>query len=695
MNNIYRLSKPPRPTPADPHSQIKWMFYQVYSEQTDKTGKNAIYAMGKYIEFVSETDSYYGELAQDKRFFLEKYWEIDALVRFNRWLRQQHLASKSKYSLYKSVRAVLNMAYSLSVINEVIYNEPFDKGERETETNTAFEADVEIKISTAIDKWIYLSVRVLNGYTKTNNGIQTRAGKNKYKGGLSIGGVVYSTAKELAVAYNLKPSVVQRRLASGYSIEEAVKPEAKSNKDAGIAKSITVENVEYTSITKAESAYNISGVRHKLRKGYSVEEAFDLRPRYAKAGSIESALWLFEEEYDCNPQKMLEHVRSDIRNSQFKINDLLNYFNRWGVWYGVTRDLVMPLVIKLISLTGLNLESVKSLTLDSYQESHPLTGQPVISYLKARSASESRSIDRELHIPTLEVEECFIESKIQEDIHSLIHLAVELTKPIRHLADDKIKDKLFIFEHSVTEKGGSGKICSLDNQNLVTGWLNSFPKKNKLFDSEGKQIIFNTLKFRPTLASKMVNQGADIFQVCVALGHESITTTARYLSEHRLQPKFNEKMSKAIEGISKRSIEQKNIVAPTDANQSNLEPIKTLSGCSCKDPYRPSSKVKEATNYKEGSLCKYWNMCLLCDSSFVTESGLPKLINYQLELQESLDKKIPSVLPRKELVESTIALIDGILQPDEIFPESAIANAHVLASELDDLEIDQLVYQGF
>lgn len=695
MNNIYRLSRPPRPTFYDPHAQIKWMFYQVYSEQTVKSGKNATYAMGKYIKFISETDSYYNELAQDKRFFLSKYWEIDALVRFNRWLRQQQLASKTKYSLYKSVRSVLNMAYSLSVINEVIYNEPFDKGERETETNTAFETDVDLKISAAIDKWIYLSIRVLNGYTKTNNGIQTLAGKYKYKGGLSVGGIVYRSAKELAVAHNLKPSLVQNRLASGYSIEEAVKPNAKSNYDSGIAKSIIVENIEYPSVSKAEKAYKISGARHKLLKGYSVEEAFNLRPRYAKAGSIESALWLFEEKYDCNPRTMLEHVKSDINNSPFKVNDLLDYFNQWGVWYGVTRDLVMPLVIKLISLTGLNLESVKSLTLDSYQESHPLTGQPVISYLKARSASKSRTIDRELHIPTLEVEEFFIEGKIQEDIHSLIHLVIELTKTIRHLADDEIKGKLFIFENTSTEKRESGKICSLDNQILVTGWLNSFPKKNKLFDMEGKTIIFNTLKFRPTLVSKMINQGADIFQVSVVLGHGSIITTARYLSEHRLQPKFNEKMSKAIDSISKRSIEQKSTTPYTDVNQSNLEPIKTLSGCSCKDPYSPSSKVKEATNYKEGSLCKYWNMCLLCDSSFITESGLPKLINYQLELQESLDKNSPSVLPRKKLVESTIALIDGILQPDEIFSESVIANAHVLACELDNLEIDQLVYQGF
>lgn len=693
MSNIYRLNRPPHPTPAEPYIQIHWVFYQVYSEMKLKASKSVIYAQGKYLEFLTDEACCYEELKRDKRFFLEKYWQLDALIRFNRWLRQQPLASKTKYQVYKSVRLVMNTAYSLSVIDNVIYNEPFDKGIRETETNTAFDADVETKISLALDKWIYLAVRVLNGYSKTGEGIPTRDGRGKYKDKLSLDGVDYSTAVELATAYGLKAAIVQRRLNSGYSIEEAVKAKPKPIVESGISKEIVVEGITYPSIAKAEKAYNLTGVSQKLKKGYSIEEAFNIRPRFSKAGSIEHGLWLFENQFDCDPEAMLLHVRNDINNSPFKMGDLSKYFLQWGVWYGITRDLVMPLAVKLIALTGLNLESVKSLTLSSYQEEHPLTGQPVITYRKSRSESNARTIDRELHIPTLEIEEYFVENKIQNDIHALIQLTIELTKPLRDLADDEIKDKLFIFEHSMAEKKGQGDIHSLDNQHLVTGWINSFPKKNGLVDQNNESIIFNTTKFRPTIASNMVNQGADIFQVSVVLGHRNISTTARYLSEHRLTPEFNKKMSKAIEGISKRSIEHQSKEKP-NRNLIGFEPIKTLSGCSCKDPYNPSDTIKQSTNYQEGSLCKYWNMCLLCDSSIVTESGLPKLINYKLELEESLAKNKPQIQSRKELVASTIELIEAVLQPDEIFPEAAINNAYVLASELDDIEIDQLVYQG-
>jgi len=493
----------------------------------------------------------------------------------------------------------------------------------------------------------------------------------------------------------LPPSTVQQRLDKGWSPEKAVSFQGGSRSSkSGKSQPVTVEGEPYTSIAKVEKAYGVKNLRHKLAKGYSIEEALGIRPRYSVSGSFEHALWMFENQFECNPEAMLIHVSQNINNMKIRVGDLKVYFMRLGVWIGITRDLVMPLVMKLIYLTGLNLESVKSLTLDSYQESHPLTGQPVITYMKKRSESGMRTIDRELHIPTLEVEEHFLESNIRQEIDGLIKLVVELTEPLRQYSSNDIKNKLFIFELSKAEKKGTGEIHSIDNQILVTGWLNSFPKKNGLVDDKGKPYQFNSTKFRPSIASRMIKQGADIYQVGVVLGHKSISTTARYIDEHRLAPEFNEQLSKAIDGIAKRSIEYKQDNKRAVSTSTNLEPIKTLSGCSCKNPYNPSENVRTATSYQEGSLCKYWNMCLLCDSSFVTESALPKLVNYKLELEEVLGKNSPHIQQKKELVQSTIELISGILQPDEIFPKEVINNAIILASELDDLEIDQLVYQG-
>ncbi len=48
----------------------------------------------------------------------------------------------------------------------------------------------------------------------------------------------------------------------------------------------------------------------------------------------------------------------------------------------------MPLVVKLISETGLNVESVFSLKRDCLKEAHPLNGLPYIEYEKVRSGGE-------------------------------------------------------------------------------------------------------------------------------------------------------------------------------------------------------------------------------------------------------------------------------------------------------------------
>ncbi len=53
----------------------------------------------------------------------------------------------------------------------------------------------------------------------------------------------------------------------------------------------------------------------------------------------------------------------------------------------------MPLLVELMSETGLNMESALSLKRDCFNEAHPLTGLPFLEYEKPRSGGE-----KELHV---------------------------------------------------------------------------------------------------------------------------------------------------------------------------------------------------------------------------------------------------------------------------------------------------------
>ena len=115
----------------------------------------------------------------------------------------------------------------------------------------------------------------------------------------------------------------------------------------------------------------------------------------------------------------------------------------------------------------------------------------------------------------------------------------------------------------------------------------------------------------------------------------------------------------------------------------------------CKNPYLPSSRVRKLTGHVKGTLCKYWNMCLLCDQALVTEQGLPKIIAYKWKLEECLVDHKANMQGRKLLYEEIIAVIDSLITPGEYFPEEVISKAEYLASELDYEALDHLVYQGF
>jgi len=964
----HRINKPPKPTLTDPLAAVMWVFFQLEREKSEGTAPNFRHARSTYIRYLAETNSYYIELEQNPRFYLDKYWEPDALIRFTKWLSsQKSFTSKTRYSLYKTVRQAMDWAYALGLITDIVYHPPMFKGVSETKERAAYNDQEQEVINAALARWISLGISIVNGYSPTGLGIPRNeisqnislnidgksysvlaakkafhvsetvirnrlrknwshreavgldqhpdsihpitVGNKTYKSRadaarahgvlpervtsrlakgwtieealgivsretssrpVTINGIYYESISKAAKAYSLNHSVLSNRLYSGWTPEEAVgtkhrrgalqkilirgvtyksataaakaynqnkktfcnrlsngwthaqaasiepppprsytspaqkglevkgvyfktiaaaakfysfdnnliyqrlkagwTPEQaleleqrhleESNEVIPIEKvkskvsfipkeisvgdeiypsikaaakahglqyktvvqrrllnwtidetfelttrertdctKIIVEGVEYPSLSSVERAYGVhqASISNRLGKGWTPEQAVGIVPRYVKVCDDRFALWDFENTFKSNARAMLESYASKIVTC-YPQKRLLKLFKKWGVWPYIDRRLIMPLATELAMLTGLNPEAIRDLELDSYMIAHPLTEQPCIQYVKDRGANSTSSRNKALHIPLLEMEEYYPDESIIEKIDTLITLVKSLTSIIRPHSPKEIANRLFIFhDHGQRVPKDEFRIVPINWHSKGGTWRSIFAREEGLYDRFGKNFNFNVARCRPTLATNMVLAGVDIFQVQIALGHKSILTTGAYLDDLQVRPKFNATLSDALQQIAKRS---KNILPK---KKEHLEESKyllegfheTLSGCGCKNPYSPSKNIRESTNFKEGAPCKHWNMCLLCDNSIITPNSLPKLISYRDKVQDALKTDSPTVGRRTELYKDTVKLINGILEPDEIFPSNILNNAHKLAAELDDVMLDQLVYQGF
>ncbi|MFG6464012.1 hypothetical protein ACG04Q_20740 [Roseateles sp. DXS20W] len=604
----------------------------------------------------------------------------------------------------------MDVAYSMSLIDANVYHSPMHKGVRETDSRASYTEDQQEAITAALSKWTNVARSVVNGYTRTGEGIPYR--KKNTLASVELDGVEYEPS-ELARRYGVPRGKLQSRLKAGWSTSEALGLTPRKRASSGVATQLVIEGASYPSVNEAARAYGVDAgvVALRLRKGLTPEQAVGIAPMYVHQSDERALLWSFENEYGCDARAMLEDFRRRDLNTVATDTRLRRLFCRWGVWPYVDDRLVMPLAAEFCLLTGLNVESLKKLDVDCYQAEHALTGKAVITFQKKRASSHTRSEEQSLHLDlldvelakddNLEVEEKFIEEGSVVRVERLFRLILAITAPIREYAPSELQQRLFIFEDvEASRTVGKTVIVGIDPKGKAATWYGRFANEEGLKKSFGDNFKFNLARCRPTLVTNMVLAGADIFQVQAAISHANIGTTAIYLDEHRLQPVFNSIVSGALEGITRRSIEYqagKKGAAGAGAIRNVADPDafhETLSGCGCYDPYSPSEMVRKVTRHKEGGVCRHWNMCLFCDQAVVTENSLPKIIVYRRRVSAVLEQGSPSIEPRRKLLEDVVKLIDRVLEENAVFPADVLAEAKIKAVQLDDILVDQLIYQG-
>jgi hypothetical protein len=110
---------------------------------------------------------------------------------------------------------------------------------------------------------------------------------------------------------------------------------------------------------------------------------------------IDNLSWYFENQMECKalagtPENKVEHsMFFQSATNRFKeLGGLPGIYRKWGVASLINADIIMPLAAKLVVETGLNPESLCSLTVDCFQENHALSGVPYIQFYKLRSGGE-------------------------------------------------------------------------------------------------------------------------------------------------------------------------------------------------------------------------------------------------------------------------------------------------------------------
>lgn len=439
--------------------------------------------------------------------------------------------------------------------------------------------------------------------------------------------------------------------------------------------------------------HGIRGSEKKLGKGWS---CWVRTPNGdGIVHSDDNLRWYFENVMECIPlggtQENRKKHKSFFTHAGIMHGGLHKLYRKWGISCLIDQDVIMPLLVKLISETGLNVESLLSLKRDCFKETHPLTELPYLEYTKPRSGGE-----KELHIILYDKAEdgqfMALRQRQSQTISKTIKTILELTEPLAKLASEENRNYLFLYQSNSAKS--FGKVQPI-NSNVAIKWTQRIGKEYDLRGSNGKSFVFALSRFRPTKFTEMVMQGYDIFDIMAVAGHKSITTTLAYIDRAKSATDFHRRIQRELTIIkdNKRAYERKPLPIATIAAAKPGDFIFKAPVCHCKNPYSPPDVVKTSKSYHEGDACTFWNMCLQCENVLITEINLPKLFAYRNEIRRALSNV--NEIPRQgELYKKMLMILDEILSPGVLFPREKLEWAAELAGDVAFEVLDTFIHQA-
>lgn len=366
---------------------------------------------------------------------------------------------------------------------------------------------------------------------------------------------------------------------------------------------------------------------------------------------------------------------------------LHNLYRKWGVTAFIDENIVMPIVVNLVYLTGLNPSSLLKLKIDCLKDEHPLTGMPYILFEKERSGGEN-----ELHLPLLDNRiEQSLKRKQSIRVKKAIETQLALTKSVRDLIPSSCdeKNRLFIYQSTGPRTHGQVKVLS---DKTSSHWCQTMIVKHGLHSDSGEPLIFNLVRFRSTKLTEMALEGRDFFEIQQVARHKSIATTLKYINTNRLDIEARKTITEALERIHSNRMEDQE---KATIQSKQVQPIHLFKGIlsDCKNTFDPPDRIKKSVGYVPGQACTNFNMCLFCKNVIVMREHLPVLTTYRGQLISSLSNNIQN-LPHANLYNMTLEVLNDLLDPDHGEFSCEDLEWAIEMSETIDIVIDPLVYQG-
>jgi len=385
--------------------------------------------------------------------------------------------------------------------------------------------------------------------------------------------------------------------------------------------------------------------------------------------SLDNARWIFENKLNFqvigpgSADKGDEYQKCFLRILSYVGLGLVETYESWGIIYHLTPRHMAAYITRLAQITGLNADSLKTLDLDDFVESHALTQKPYLRYWKERSDGE-----KQLHLDLIEADLTWLTINQSREVKAIFAEVEFLTRNIRLRADAVMRNRLFIFDSRHWSE--QGQIKSFESATTINWVMNQFARDHQLKGEDGEDINISASRLRPSLVAELVEQGVSLREIQVMLGHKSLSTTIQYLDRMEFSKTARDILESALAKIHKEAVAAdhsektatENVASPEGANA----PVAINTGLiKCRNVYDPPEDIKKLASYKKGNACSLLNKCLSCSNSIINVAHLPELFAMRREYQDMLATSDIAQTPYGTILLENVEVLDSILTPSE------------------------------
>jgi hypothetical protein len=355
----------------------------------------------------------------------------------------------------------------------------------------------------------------------------------------------------------------------------------------------------------------------------------------------DNQIWYFENVLDCKP---ILCSRANVKKHEkflLYLGNSSRFYKSLGLLAFTRQHSVNLLAIALIRLTGLNVSSVMSLSIDALTIN--ARGIPTLSFSKPRGRGYKKIT---------------IKKEYYEKVKGIIKLVIDLTVGIRSLASPSLSKKLFIYQ-------AKSKIRLTSSRSIIrtSYWLRA--KYHLDFN-------ISPARLRASFADALFKARTPIDEIRSLMGHVRLSTILKYASLNSLNESAQHKVESVFDNIFVKNR------GPRNSFYKNRIGL-------CKDPFHPPFK----NNVRQLQPCNALFKCLDCSNFKLLQSDLPSLFRFYFDIVSSIEFQ-NGRLPNQIDYEATVSKISQLLKIKTIIDSERISLAFMKAIDSTDV-IDPVV----